>query len=112
MEKHEREEKNDAGNPVSFLGGLLLGSLIGALAMLFYAPQSGQKTRQQIGRKATELRDQTTASVEDAVTQVRARAEKMMADVSGQAMDLKEQGQDALVGQLDRVSAAIKPGKK
>jgi gas vesicle protein len=112
MEKHNREDENDARHPASFLGGLLLGSLAGAVAMLFFAPQSGKKTRQQIRRNAIELRDQTTASVEDAVTQVRDRAGKIVADVSGQAMDLKKQGQDALVEQLDRVTAALKPGKK
>jgi gas vesicle protein len=111
MEKH-REEEMDSNHTVSFLTGLLLGSAAGAVIMLLFAPQSGEKTRQQIRRNAIELRDQTTASVEDAVTQVRAKAGKIMADVSGQAMELKQQGQDAMVEQLDRVSAAIRPGKR
>ncbi|MEX2162172.1 MAG: YtxH domain-containing protein [Anaerolineales bacterium] len=112
MEKHSREEEIETRNPASFLAGLLLGSLAGAVTMLFFAPQSGEKTRQQIRRNAIELRDQTSASVEDALAQVRTRAGKIKADISGQAMELKQQGQDALVEQLDRVSAALKPEKR
>jgi gas vesicle protein len=70
-------------NFVSVLGGLLVGGLAGAIAMLLLAPQSGQETRMMISeggrRKFTEL---------------------------------KQQGQVLMVEQLDHVSEAALAGKK
>jgi gas vesicle protein len=97
---------------VNFLAGIVIGGLTGAAAAILLAPQSGKETREQIRQKATELRDQTTASVEDAVSQVRSKADQIKDDVSEKAKDLKQQGEDVLVEQLDRVSAAAETGKK
>jgi soluble cytochrome b562 len=58
------------------------------------------------------LRDQTTTTVEGAVAQVRTRASQIKADVRDKAEELQQQGQDMLVEQLDRVSAAAETGKK
>jgi gas vesicle protein len=100
---------NQAGN---FLAGILIGGLAGAAAVLLFVPQSGKETREQIRQKAMELRDQTTASVEDVVVQVRTKAGQIKDDVSEKAKELKHQGEDVLVEQLDRVSAAAETGKK
>jgi gas vesicle protein len=99
-------------HPPTFLGGLLLGSLASAIAWLLFAPQSGKKTRQQIQQKAIEIYDQSSATVEGAVTKVRTFADQFTGDISGKARELKQQGQDVLVEQLERVSAAAKTGKK
>jgi gas vesicle protein len=96
----------------NFLAGIVIGGLTGAAAAILLAPQSGKETREQIRQKAAELRDQTTASVEDAVSQVRSKAGQIKDDVSEKAKDLKQQGEDVLVEQLDRVSAAAETGKK
>ena len=53
------------------LGGLLLGGLIGAGTALLFAPQSGQRTRADLQNKTIELRDRTTDTVKDAVSQVK-----------------------------------------
>ena len=45
-------ERNDYG---SFMGGLLMGGLIGALVALVLAPQSGEDTRKLLKDKAGEL---------------------------------------------------------
>lgn len=39
-----------------FLKGVVLGGVIGAAIAILYAPQSGQKTREDINRKTEELR--------------------------------------------------------
>lgn len=68
---------------VSVLGGLLIGSLAGAIAMLLLAPQSGQETRMMLtegGRR--------------------------------KFAELKQQGQVLVVEQLDHVSEAALAGKK
>jgi len=45
-------EHNDCG---SFMGGLLMGSIIGAVVALVLAPQSGEETRKLLKDKALEL---------------------------------------------------------
>jgi gas vesicle protein len=98
-------------NSVNVLLGVLAGGLAGAVAMLLLAPQSGEDTRAQIEEKSIQLRDQTAESIKKAVKQVRSKTNQITADVMGKAVELKETGQEKLVEQLDRVSAALDAGK-
>ena len=91
--------------------GLVIGALAGAGAMMLLAPQSGKQTRAQIQLKGTQIRDQTTDIVNDALAQVRSDTQEMKAGVREKAGQLKQQGQDSLVKQLDRVSSAVDAGK-
>ena len=63
--------KNPPNNSLGVLGGMLIGVLVGAAAMLFLAPRSGKDTRRRIQKKGIELRDRTTEVVEDTLAQVR-----------------------------------------
>jgi gas vesicle protein len=101
-----------ARHPATFLGGLLLGGLVSAIALFLFVPQSGQKTRQLIQQKAFDLRDQTTARVEVAKKQASSFAGHFKDDLSDKAKELKQQGKEVLVEQLERVSTAAKNGKK
>ena len=105
------KKRKFTNNPLRLLLGLLVGSLAGVITMLLFAPQSGKQTRDQIEEKAIELRDETTKSVKKALTKVRSGADKLTADVQDKAGELKQLGQDKLVEQLDRVSAALDTGK-
>ena len=98
-------------NPMRLLLGMLVGGLVGVVTMLLFAPQSGKQTRDQIEEKAIELRDQTTKNVKKAVAQVRSETNRLTAEVQGKAVEMKQLGQDKLVEQLDRVSAALDTGK-
>ena len=98
-------------NPLRLLLGLLVGSLAGVITMLLFAPQSGKQTRDQLEEKAIELRDETTKSVKKALAQVHSGTVKIKSDVQGKAGELKQLGQDKLVEQLDKVSAALDTGK-
>jgi gas vesicle protein len=108
MATKKRTFKN---NPIRLLLGLLVGGLAGVITMLLFAPQSGKQTRDQIEEKAIELRDQTTKNVKKAVAQVRSGTDKLTSDVQDKAEELKQLGQDKLVEQLDRVSAALDTSK-
>jgi len=46
---------------LAFIAGLILGGLVGAVAMLLYAPQSGEETRRQIREGALDLQDEFDA---------------------------------------------------
>ena len=69
----------------SFVGGVLLGGLIGAGAMLLLAPRSGNKTRRRIQQIGRDLREQTTGTMEDRVAQVRAKVQKVTPGRQGEA---------------------------
>jgi gas vesicle protein len=103
---HENQEYvYPTNNILGVLVGALIGALAGAVTMLLLAPQSGKDTRKQIQEKSIELRDRTTEIVEDAVAQVRTKANKL-------TEGLKDRGQEIAVKQLDHVSEAAQAGKK
>lgn len=98
-------------NTPGILAGLLVGSLAGALTMLLLAPKSGKDTRMQMKEKGIELRDRTTEIMEDTMAQVRSNASSMAAGGREKMKELKQQGQDLAVEQLERVSAVVDAGK-
>ncbi|MFO7583168.1 MAG: YtxH domain-containing protein [Anaerolineales bacterium] len=91
--------------------GMLVGGLAGAVTMLLLAPQSGKETRKQIEDKSIELRDMATELVDDTASQIRSKANEFMASSRKNLMQLKHQGQELAMEQLDHVSAAAKAGK-
>jgi gas vesicle protein len=106
----ESASRNGHGRAV--VAGVLVGGLTGAITALLLAPQTGKETRSQIQGKVTDVRDRAGEKVEDALEQIRTRAQQLKLEVGGKAGELKAKGQDALVEQLDRVSAAADAGKK
>ena len=107
-----QETGNIAKYVWSFLVGLLLGGLTGAMAMLLLAPQSGKETRDQIRQQGIELRDQTVKTVEDAVAQARGKAHQIADDVHEQAGELQQRGQDMLDEQRGHLSKTLKDAGK
>ena len=49
----------------AYLAGFVLGGLIGAVAALLLAPQTGEETRTQIRDKSIELKDKAAETAED-----------------------------------------------
>jgi gas vesicle protein len=116
MKNKNREKNNDnklngflAG--MMLLSGLLLGSLISAVAMLLLAPQSGKKTRRQIRRKARALRAQAGDALDERVAQVRATANQVTAVIQEQAEALQQRGQDVVDQQKERWAPVVDAGK-
>lgn len=107
MDTYIHEQESNTKHPVNFLTGVLLGGVAGAVTALLFAPQSGEETRQQIQQKAMELRDQTTATVENTVAQVQSKASQIKADIGEKATHLKQQGQEVLVEQLSAATKKI-----
>lgn len=105
--KHVRKNK-----PFRFITGLMIGWLAGTTVMLLFAPQAGEKTRALIEAKSIELREQTDANIKKAFAQVRSGAKRFSDRVQGKADEMKQIGQDKLIDQMDRVSAALDAGKK
>jgi len=112
MDNHSQKLGSAINHTANFFAGIVVGSLTGAATAILLAPKSGKETREQIRQKAAEMRNQTNSSCDDAVSQVRSKADQIKDDVSEKAKDLKQQGEDILVEQLDRVSAAAETGEK
>lgn len=109
--KHEVNTLNRFFAGLLFLAGTLVGSLIGAGAMLLMAPQSGKKTRKQLWRRGQDMREQTTDSIEDGMKQVRAKARKVTTKIHKQAEELQQRGQDVLDQQRERLSSTVEASK-
>ena len=107
----KKKKLTQGNNGVNILFGVLIGGLAGAITMLLLAPQSGRRTRAQIQEESILLLDQTTKNVRKAVAQVTSETNRITSDIQEKAGELKLLGQDKLVEQLDRVSAALDSGK-
>ena len=108
----EFQQTERSGHASSVLAGLVVGGLVGAVTMLLFAPQPGEKTRAELQTGALKLRDRTTETMKDTMTQVKTKANQIKTDVQVKVQDLGHRGQDLLVKQLDNVSHAAEAGKK
>lgn len=117
MNANNHEEKDDVYHldvflaGFLFLGGLLLGNLTGAGAMLLLAPQSGKKTRRQIRRKGRKVRKQTAVIVYDGLDQIRDKTHQVTTSLQDQAEELQQHGQDVIEDQKERWGPVVEAGK-
>jgi gas vesicle protein len=104
-----RTERN-AAKPV--LTGLLVGGVVGAATALLFAPRAGEETRAEIRDKAIELRDRTTDTVKDTVSQAKSKAYELKENVRDKAAEIKQRGKQTVNEQLDRVSETAEASKQ
>lgn len=113
MDKYNTyEQETNTNRPAGFLTGLFLGGVAGAVTALLFAPQSGQETRQQLQQKAVRMSEDAADRVDEVVSQARTKTGQVKANLTEKARGLKNQGKEALVEQLDRVSNAAENGKR
>ncbi len=112
MKTYDFEPMEATSTAKHLLTGVLVGGLIGATTMWLFAPRSGEETRNDLLDKASDLRDRTSETVKDTVSQVKSKAGSLRGDVKGKADELKSTGQDLLVEQLERAAAALEAAKK
>lgn len=74
---------SDDDNFGSFISGLVIGGIAGAIAALLLTPQSGDETRKQLKEKSIKLRDQASTYFDEVV----ATTEKVVDDVSDKTGD-------------------------
>ena len=108
----EMEYTNQSVHGKSLLTGLLIGGLVGAGTILLIAPQSGAKTREELQQGVEHLRERTSETVTDTVSQVKSKANQLKDEVGTKAEELQHQGKDLIAKQLDRIVQAAESGKK
>ena len=111
-EFEEFEHTTNVGGGRHVLKGLVIGSLVGAATMLLFAPRSGQETRTEIRDKAIELRDRTSETVNNTVSQAKTKAHELRENVWDRAAEIKQRGKQTAREQLERASEALETGKE
>jgi gas vesicle protein len=112
MFKENQKNQNHNNNISGVATGLFIGGLVGAVTMLFLAPQSGKRTRAQIQQKSLELRDQAVELAEDAILQAKMEGKKLTRAAQHKARKIMYQGQELVAEQLAHVSEAVATSKK
>jgi gas vesicle protein len=111
-ENHNNQNHNHSNNVSGVAAGLFIGGLIGAVTMLFLAPQSGKRTRAQVQQKSLEFRDRAVELVEDTVSQAQKEGKKLTRTAQHKAKEIMHQGQELVAEQLAHVSEAVETKKK
>lgn len=101
------EKPETRGNASFFLAGIMVGGIAGAVTMLLIAPQSGQKTRNQIQAKGVELRDDAVEAIETVTAQARRKGQKITADIREKADELQQRGQQFYNDQRENLAAIV-----
>ncbi|HEC21526.1 MAG TPA: YtxH domain-containing protein, partial [Chloroflexi bacterium] len=74
----------------AFLTGFIIGGLVGAVASLLMAPQSGEETREQIRQRGIELRSRA----DEEIKRIREQAEQTLAEVRAQTEEIQKRTQE------------------
>ena len=90
------ERDNDFG---AFLAGFVVGGVVGVVAALLLAPQSGEETRTLIHDRSIELKDKAVEKAETArikaeaaAAEARARADELIKLTQDKAAELTKKG--------------------
>lgn len=100
----EHEEIHDAA---TFIVGLTVGALVGTVAAILLAPQSGKRTRRRIARKAGEWSE--TAS--EKVGEVRSETGRIADRTRKDARRLAKEARRRVDATGDRLSEAVEQGR-
>jgi gas vesicle protein len=83
-------------NTITFILGVVVGTVIGGLAALLYAPQSGEELRGRLRDEASAERQRLQVQYEKSMGELHERVDKVQGDVQSLLERSEEQGeQDA-----------------
>jgi gas vesicle protein len=101
MEEYEKTK-------IHFFKGLLIGSALGALAGILFAPKSGKELRSDIKKKGNEILKDGKEIYADAST----KAKEIIGEVKHQVTELKRDAEDAGEKIVEEVHEKIGQVKK
>lgn len=84
-----------------FALGAVVGAVIGGVAAWFTSPKSGKENREDLKRKADELKGKASelrVEAEKKANEVKARAEGVRGDLEAQAKELRDRAENAVQG--------------
>jgi len=75
--RYEREKQQRKEAALKVLSGLAIGSLIGVIAGVLFAPKAGKETRQEIAEKVKETAAATSEKVKETMHEVKEKVEEL-----------------------------------
>jgi gas vesicle protein len=99
---------NEAKNILSVIAVFAIGGLVGAGTMLLMAPQSGEKTREEIRKKSVELKDKAVNSAEETRHRAGDRLEDISSQTKDRISDLKDRGQKEFNAQKANIKEKVR----
>jgi len=100
--------KDDNSSFYKTFVSFITGSLIGAGIALLYAPQSGERTRQEIKEKA----ERTIIKAQKIEEEIKDSVNQLIGDIRSRVNLLIEEGKDIAEDKKQEILAAIEAGKK
>ncbi|HSH35928.1 YtxH domain-containing protein [Schnuerera sp.] len=94
--KAERQEKVDTAKKIA------IGTAIGAITGILFAPKSGKETREDIAKKTKETTETVKKSVKDSVESIKEVEGKVRDDIKDKVREFKER---------DMIEVEIEEGK-
>jgi gas vesicle protein len=98
----------DEGNFGKSFVSFITGGLVGAGIALLYAPQSGERTREEIKEKA----ERTIIKVQRIEEEIKDSINQLLGDIRSKVNLLIEEGKDVAEDKKQELLAAIETGKK
>ena len=97
----------------AFAVGLFTGAILGGIAALLFAPQSGEDTRKLIQEKSQEAyekagktMEETYAQAETSLAEARAKIEELAEEAKKKSLEFQEKGQIMLENITNKENAA------
>lgn len=102
---------SDHDNFGSFLSGVIIGGITGAVVALLLAPQSGDETRKLIKEKSIELHDKAATYADEILGEVSTKTNEFIDTTKKKASEVAEKGQVILESKKEKAPAAKKSTK-
>lgn len=99
--KAERKEKVDAAKKIA------LGTAIGAITGILFAPKSGKETRKDIAKKTKDTAETVKKSVQDSVESIKEVEGKIRGDIKEKVKEFKER--DMIEVKLEKAETNEEP---
>lgn len=92
----------------AFIGGLILGGIVGAVAALLMAPASGKELRKRLGTESIELKQQGQTLRHDTLEE----AQKLVRQGQKSVSDVQARFGSVLQNRRDHLQEAVDAGKQ
>lgn len=97
--KKGRARTNMNKEKKGFLGGVIIGGIVGSIAALLYAPKSGKETREELCNKLDKAKDELGHKIQEAkktgseqTKELIAKGEQLQKDLAKKSNELKKSG--------------------
>ena len=103
--RYKRERQQRKGSALRIMSGLAIGSLLGGIAGVLFAPKAGKETRQEITEKVKE----TAAATKEKVVAAKDKVSETFYEIKEKVEEVKEKGKELKDEKLDDIDQKDDP---